>query len=96
MAGYFILHTEWHTLDDLKTYQKGALASLEKFGAEPVVYDVDTEIAEGESAFPATVIFKFESVEKAKAWYDSPEYQTILPLRLQASDGVARFAHGPG
>ena len=24
MAGYFIMHTKWHTLDDLREYQAGA------------------------------------------------------------------------
>lgn len=92
MAGYFILHTKWHTLDDLREYQEGARKSFLEAGGEPVVYDVRTEVVEGESAFPATVIVKFESLEAAKAWYNSPGYQAVLGLRLASSDGVARFA----
>ncbi len=92
MAGYFILHTKWHTLDDLREYQAGARKTLQEAGAESVVYDVNTEVVEGESAFPATVIIKFESLEAAKAWYNSPGYQAVLGLRLASSDGVARFA----
>lgn len=92
MAGYFILHTRWHSFDHLREYQRGAQESFKEFGAEPIVYDVDTEVVEGESAFPATVILKFESLEKAKAWYHSPTYQAVIGLRLQSSEGVARFA----
>jgi uncharacterized protein (DUF1330 family) len=38
------------------------------------------------------VIIEFESVEKAKAWYDSPEYQKVVGKRLQATDGHAVIA----
>ena len=92
MAGYFILHTKWHTLDKLREYQAGARTSLQAAGAESIVYDAKTEVVEGESRFPATVIIKFESLEAAKAWYNSPGYQAILGLRLASSEGVARFA----
>ena len=92
MAGYFILHTKWHTLDHLREYQAGAQKTLREAGAEPLVYDVNTEVVEGESEFPATVIIKFESLEAAKAWYHSPGYQEVVGLRHASSDGVARFA----
>lgn len=91
MAGYFILHTKWHTLDELDQYQAGAKIALEKHAAEPLVYDVHPEVVEGESNLQATVVFRFESVEAAKAWYHSPEYQAVLPIRLRSSEGIARF-----
>ncbi len=92
MAGYFILHTTWHTLEHLNEYQAGAQTTLQEYGAESVVYDVKTEVVEGESDHRATVIIRFEDLETAKAWYHSPGYQAVLPLRLKSSEGVARFA----
>lgn len=91
MAAYFILHTRWHTLDDLREYQAGAQKSLQDAGARPLAYDVAPEVVEGESDFPATVIIEFDSVADAKAWYDSPAYQEVLGLRLASSEGVARI-----
>ena len=35
------------------------------------------------------VILKFKSREEAKKWYDSPEYQAIIDLRLNSVDGRA-------
>jgi uncharacterized protein (DUF1330 family) len=32
------------------------------------------------------VILQFDSVEAAKAWYNSTEYQEILPYRLDNTD----------
>jgi len=30
-------------------------------------------------------MLEFPSMEKARAWYDSPEYQEVLPIRLDAN-----------
>ena len=32
------------------------------------------------------VILKFPSLEKAVEWHDSPEYQAIVPARLETTD----------
>jgi uncharacterized protein (DUF1330 family) len=91
MAGYFILHTRWHTLDRLGEYQRGAQTSLAEYGAKSLVYDVRPEIVEGESNLAATVILEFPDLATAKAWYNSPGYQAVLPIRLESSEGVGRL-----
>ena len=35
------------------------------------------------------MILKFDSVEKAKEWYNSPEYQKVLGKRLASTEGFA-------
>ena len=91
MAGLFILHTHWHSLDHLKAYQAAATKSIAAFGGRNLAYDPRAEVVEGESDLTATVIIEFRDLDTAKAWYQSPEYQEALPLRLQSSNGVARF-----
>ncbi len=44
---------------------------------------------EAETDFVRTVVIKFASREDAKRWYNSPEYQAALPLRLEATEGTA-------
>ena len=34
---------------------------------------------------------EFESIAKAKEWYNSPEYQAILPKRLNTTKGGVVF-----
>jgi len=91
MAGFFVLHTKWHTLDRLGDYQQGARTSLAEYGAKSLVYDTRPEVVEGESRLAATVILEFRDLETAKAWYNSPGYQAVLPIRLESSDGIGRF-----
>ncbi len=91
MAGFFVLHTRWHTLDRLREYQAGAQSSLAEHGAKSLVYDVQPEVVEGSSELAATVILEFADLATAKAWYNSPGYQEVLPIRLESSDGIGRF-----
>lgn len=91
MAGFFILHTNWHTLDRLAEYQAGAQSSLAEHGAKSLVYDVRPEVVEGSSEMTATVILEFADLATAKAWYNCADYQAVLPIRLESSDGIGRF-----
>lgn len=91
MAGFFVLHTKWHTLDRLTEYQQGAQSSLAEYGAKSLVYDVRPEVVEGSSELAATVILEFADLATAKAWYNCDDYQAVLPIRLESSDGIGRF-----
>jgi uncharacterized protein (DUF1330 family) len=52
-------------------------------------------VAEGE--WPGTiVIIEFPDAERAQAWYASPAYQDILPLRTRNIDGAAILVEGVG
>ena len=91
MHGYFVLHTRWHTLDRLAEYQAGAQSAISKYGGRGIVYDTRPELVEGESTLSATVIIEFDDLASAKTWYHSPEYQQVLPIRLESSEGVGRI-----
>ncbi len=54
------------------------------------------EVVEGELAFPRTVILEFESREAFRSWYDSADYQEILPLRLESAPGTLIVVDGLG
>jgi uncharacterized protein (DUF1330 family) len=54
--------------------------TLDPFGGRFVVHGATVEVVEGE--WPGTiVIIEFPSAEAARAWYASPAYQELLPLR---------------
>jgi uncharacterized protein (DUF1330 family) len=40
------------------------------------------------------VIIAFDSVEKARAWYDSPEYQPLLEIRKKTATTTLFIAEG--
>ena len=56
--------------------------------------DETPEIVEGPCDHPRTVLIEFPSKEDFRAWYDTPEYQEIIPLRKNAVSGWLLVADG--
>ena len=56
---------------------------LEQHGGRFLVRGGNMKVVEGEWPYPRLVILEFPSREAVDTWYHSPEYQAILPLRLQ-------------
>jgi len=51
-----------------------------------IVASASPEILEGQWGNNWTVVLEFPSVEAAKAWYNSAEYQNAIPFRHAASE----------
>ena len=69
---------------------------LEKFEAKFLVATDSPEVIEGERVVPRVIFLEFSSVEKAREFYYSPEYEDIIDFRFRSSsahlyilDGVA-------
>jgi uncharacterized protein (DUF1330 family) len=45
-------------------------------------------------AAKSIVIIAFDSVEKAREWYDSPAYEAVKPLRQSAATSRIFIAEG--
>ena len=58
--------------------------TVESHQGRVVAFDEKPEAVEGPIEHPRTVILEFTSMAAFHARYDSPEYQQILPLRLNS------------
>lgn len=81
MAAYVIADVEVTDPERYEEYRKQVPATIEQFGGRFAVRGGSFETIEGEWAPGRIVMIEFPSAERAKAWYDSPEYQAIVPLR---------------
>jgi uncharacterized protein (DUF1330 family) len=61
---------------------------------EILVFAEHAEVIEGQTNLPRTIVMKFDSRDAAMAWYNSPAYQEVLPLRLEATEGFAVLVDG--
>ena len=59
-----------------------------------IACDEEPEVVEGSIDHPRTVILEFPSMTAFYAWYNSPEYQEILPLRLKSTPGTLIVVKG--
>jgi len=69
------------------TYRKEVPATIAAFGGKFVVRGGQLTTLEGEWPHPRLVIIEFPSRAAAEGWYRSPEYQKILPLRINSTVG---------
>jgi len=51
-------------------------------------------VLEGDWKAGRVVVLQFPTIDAARAWYGSPEYQAIRPLRLAHSRGQVLIADG--
>jgi len=71
-----------------------AAPTLEMFGGKYIARGGQTEILEGDWSPKRIVIMQFESVERAKAWINSPEYSEARALRHKYSVSKAIVVEG--
>ena len=94
MAAYVIADMHIDNPDAYATYRAGVPATLEKYGGTFRVRGGAVEQGEGTWQPGRVVVIEFKDMAAAKAWYHSPEYQAILPIRLGASHGSLIFVQG--
>jgi uncharacterized protein (DUF1330 family) len=94
MNAYAIAHL--HSVrvgPEIVQYLERIDATLAPFGGRFIVHGGPTDVREGELPGDLIVI-EFPDRERAAAWYESPEYQEILPLRTRNAEGVAVLVDG--
>ncbi len=94
MAAYLIfIRNKLKDADAMATYAPLARASVAGHAIERLVAYGDLEVLEGDPA-EGVVIFKFEDMAAARAWYFSPEYQKATEYRQLGSDYQVLLANG--
>ena len=70
-----------------QVYEKGFFPILKKYDGEFVTYDDSVETFEGSSPLEGrAIIFSFPSPEKAREWFNDPEYQELAKNRRTAAE----------
>jgi uncharacterized protein (DUF1330 family) len=94
MPAYGLAHLRTPQInDDVLEYIERIQATLDPFGGRFLVHGPQVEVVEG--TWPGSVvILEFPDTEAARAWYESPAYQEILPLRTNHIEGDVILVDG--
>ena len=93
MHGYVVVNLNVLDPNKMADYSAVAGPSIKKFGGE-VLFKGNAETLSGNSEYDMLVIVKFDSVDKAKEWYHSKDYQAIIPTRNLAMEAVFTITAG--
>ncbi len=77
--------------EDYKKLTPGIVGS---YGGKFIVRGGTTEVLEGDWKPGRVVVLEFPDMEKAKAWYHSPEYTEAKKIRFEASTGKMILVEG--
>jgi uncharacterized protein (DUF1330 family) len=87
MSGYVIVHGTVKDADKMQEYGGAAGPIVAQYGGE-VISRGPAQVLSGTSDHQIAVIIRFPDAAAAKTWYESPEYQAIIPTREAALDSV--------
>ncbi|MCZ6895708.1 MAG: DUF1330 domain-containing protein [Gammaproteobacteria bacterium] len=92
MAGYLIANYQINNEEGYQSYIAAVGPTILAHGGEILVAGPGSEAVEGDPK-PITVVLKFPSTDALRAWYESPEYQKIINLRTDNTQGSVVFAN---
>lgn len=77
-----------------EAYRSQTGAIVERFGGRFIVRGGALHPLEGQPDFQRLVVIEFPDLEAARGFYDSPEYQALIPHRTANSTATLFFAEG--
>ena len=89
MPAYFVAELDTTNPAGMEPYRAAVPATIAQYGGRYLTRGGATELVEGGPEPKRIVILEFADTAAAKRWYNSPEYQKILPMRLNNSTGRA-------
>jgi uncharacterized protein (DUF1330 family) len=94
MPAYVIFDIHVDDPDGYAPYRERAGAAVEARGGRYLARGGACEVLEGDWDVDRLVVLEFPSMDQARAWYHSPEYQELAAIRQSASRARAVVVEG--
>ncbi len=94
MSALIVLDVRVTDLEAYEEYKTHSTRVLAQYGGKFIARGGSTEVLEGEWNPNRIVILEFETMERAREWYHSPEYAAPMQLRQRASQGNMILVEG--
>ena len=83
---YMVVNLKIKDPDSYRNYEKGFFPMLKKHSGRFVTFDDSVEHLEGHTPIKGRIIiFAFPSEDKAKEWFNDPEYQELSKIRRSST-----------
>ena len=91
MTAYLIANYDVSNQAGYDAYLAAAVPTVQSHGGEILVAGPESKPIEG-TPRAVTVVLRFPSTQALEGWYDSEEYQQIINLRTDNTEGHLVFA----
>ena len=96
MAAYVLGEIEITHPEGYKEYTRLVPATIAKYGGRFLIRGGACEPLEGEWPQRRHVLLEFASMDAARRWWNSPEYEKLKAMRQAASHGRLLLIEGAG
>ena len=86
MSAFVIATVAIKNPEKLQEYAQKSMATIAAFGGEPVARGKVVGIFSGDAKYEMTAVVKFPDIQAIDSWYQSADYQALIPLRNEAAD----------
>jgi uncharacterized protein (DUF1330 family) len=93
---YYIAEFKITDPQGMQPYSARVASTFEPYGGRYIVRGGKIAALEGEGPNNRMVIIEFDSMEKAQAWYDSPAYAQLKPIRHKNAISRVYIVEGTG
>lgn len=94
MPAYVIAVLQVTDEEEYDRYRQQTPGTLALYGGKFIARGGHLEVLEGDWEPTRVVLIEFDSVEQAKRWWTSPEYEAIKPLRQAAANSSLLVVEG--
>lgn len=95
MAAYLVVDTDLTNPEAYEEYKLKARPIAEKYGGEYLARGGKMKLKETQLWSPKRlVLVKFPSFEQAEKFYESAEYQAVLPIRKKSAHSTVVILEG--
>lgn len=94
MAGYVIADVQVTDEALFDEYRKLVPGTVAAYGGNYLVRGGESDVREGDWTPNRTVVLEFDSVERAREWYDSPEYAAPKRMRIKSTNSSVIIVDG--
>jgi uncharacterized protein (DUF1330 family) len=94
VKGYLIASLDIQDQPTFQRYREEVMPLIHRFGGKYIIRGGEVQDLEGHLGLKRLIVLEFPSLEAARAFYDSPEYQPIKALRLQSANSEVALIAG--
>lgn len=94
MKGYLIANLDVQDQPTFQRYREEVMPLIARYGGRYIVRGGEVQEVEGHLGLKRLIVLEFPSLDAARAFYDSPEYQPVKAIRLQSAHSDVALVAG--